>query len=353
MVESYLVIGGSGFLGSHVVQQLISRGEQFVAVYDIVQPNDDEKIVGVRYYTGDVTDEVNLTAVLKEIACTVLFHTASPVHGLADELYYRVNETGTSVVLNSCRHASVRALVYTSSTGVIWTGSDIVGKNEEQLSYPSKGYDAYHHTKATAEKLVLAENGVDGMATVVLRPCGMIGERDRQLLWRLATVLKDGQQNVQIGDNTNLVDYLYVGNAAFAHILASDRLCYDPAAIGGQVFFITNAQPMPTWDFNRMVWKEMGDDGTKRIVYIPRYVGMPLAIIAELWAWITRTKTQFNQFAVKYVTAIQWYNIDKARELLGYEPQISLEEGIRRSVMWWKEVGKEKQDPSTDTSSGI
>ncbi|KAH8808829.1 C-3 sterol dehydrogenase [Xylogone sp. PMI_703] len=349
MAESYLIIGGSGFLGSHVVEQLISRGEKFVAVYDINQPLNDEKIDGVKYYVGDITDEAYLTSVLKEVACTVLFHTASPVHGLQDEVYYHVNETGTTTVLNACRNASVGKLVYTSSTGVVWTGADIVGKNEEQLSYPPKGYDAYHHTKAIAERLVLAESNKKRIQTAVLRPCGMIGERDKQLLWRLATVLKDGQQNIQIGDNTNLVDYMYVGNAAHAHLLAADRLCQDAAAVDGQIFFMTNAQPMPMWDFNRIVWKELGDDGKKSIIVIPRYLGMPMAIISEFFAWLTGRKTQFSRFAIRYVTGIQWYNIEKARNLLGYKPQIRLEEGIHRSVIWWKEVGEKRHNESAKT----
>lgn len=68
MTQSYLVIGGTGFLGSHIVQQLISRKEPLVAVYDIAEPAEDEKISGVKYYTGDIVDNAHLTAVLKEVS---------------------------------------------------------------------------------------------------------------------------------------------------------------------------------------------------------------------------------------------------------------------------------------------
>jgi sterol-4alpha-carboxylate 3-dehydrogenase (decarboxylating) len=86
-----------------------------------------------------------------------------------------VNDEGTGIVLSACRAAGVKNLVYTSSVGVVWTGKDIDGLNEDQAEIPLKGYDAYHHTKALGERRVLAENNVNGMHTVVLRPCGLLG----------------------------------------------------------------------------------------------------------------------------------------------------------------------------------
>ncbi|KAF8073946.1 3-beta hydroxysteroid dehydrogenase/isomerase family-domain-containing protein, partial [Lyophyllum atratum] len=246
---------------------------------------------------------------------------ASPIHGLPPAIYYKVNEEGTRVVLSACRAAGVRKLVYTSSTGVVWTGADFVGVTEDQVKVPSVGYDAYHHTKALGERLVLDENGKDGMQVVVLRLCGLTGERDKQLIWRLAQALERGQHNVQIGDNTNLIDYLYVGNAAFAHVLAADKLLDEPEAVAGQVFFITNDYPMLQWDFNRLLWSK-----------------------------ITGTPTEFNLCNIRFITGIQWYDIEKAKELLGYEPQVTLEEGVRRTAQWWKSSGAAQHKMRKDKS---
>lgn len=340
MPRSYLVVGGAGFLGSHIVQALVARGNSAVAVYDVKTPVDEDRVAGVEYFIGDIIDEVRLVEVLNKAQVDLLFHAASPVHGLDDSLYFKVNQHGTEKVLSACREAKVTKLVYTSSTGVVWTGATFNGIDELKAKMPAQGYDAYHHTKAIAEKLVLAANDEsDNFQAVVLRPCGMTGERDSQLIWRLAKVLNDGQQNVQIGDNSNLVDYLYAGNAADAHVLAAERLFDAPLTVAGEVFFITNGSPMRQWDFSRMVWRELGDDGSKTAIVIPRSIGLILATLAELWCRITGTKTEFNRFSVRYVTATQWYNIDKAKKLLGYEPKVSLEEGVRRTANWWKEVG--------------
>jgi sterol-4alpha-carboxylate 3-dehydrogenase (decarboxylating) len=140
-------------------------------------------------------------------------------------------------------------------------------------------------------------------------------ERDKQFIWRLADILKDGHQNIQIGDNTNVIDYMYVGNAANAHVLAADRLLDQPDLVSGQVFFITNGDPIPAWNFNRMVWNELGDDGKKPIIQIPRIAALIMAAFAELWCSLTGTTTRFNML---FTTGIQWYNIEKVIDSLEF-----------------------------------
>ncbi|KAG7439193.1 NAD(P)-binding protein, partial [Guyanagaster necrorhizus] len=235
---------------------------------------------------------------------------ASPIHGLPSSVYFHINKEGTHLVVSACRATHTKELVYTSLTGIIWMGADLAGVKEDEVWIPSQSYDAYHHTKALAEQTVLDANGVDGMAVMVLRLCGMTRERNKQLIWCVAKLLEHGQENIQIGDNMNLIDYLYVGNAAHAHILGVDHLLMSPESIAGQVFFITNGQLMPQWPFNRLIFREV------------------------IWA-----KSEFNMSTVRFATGVQWYNIDKVCNLLGYEPKISLEEEICRTVQWWKASG--------------
>ncbi|KAK0502013.1 hypothetical protein EDD18DRAFT_1317386 [Armillaria luteobubalina] len=235
---------------------------------------------------------------------------SSPIHGLSPDVYFCVNEEGTRVVVSACRASGIKRIVYTSSTGVVWTGADLEGVTEDNVPVPSKGYDAYHHTKALGEKVILNANDVDGMKVAILRPCGMTGERDKQLMWRVAKLYDDGQHNVQIGDNTNLVDYLYAGSAAQAHVLAADCLLERP-----ENCCRTN------------------------ILHHER----PASAAVDFQSTDIQGKSEFNLFNVRFATGVQWYNIDKARLLLGYEPKISLEEGIHRTVEWWKASGAENQ----------
>ncbi|KAF7374693.1 hypothetical protein MSAN_00354300 [Mycena sanguinolenta] len=312
-MRSALVIGGAGFLGSHIVDQLLKNGGYNVTVFDIQDPSDDARFDGVTYMKGSIVDATSIENVMKEIQPLVVLHTASPVHGLPDKIYYDVNEKGTQNVISACQAAGVKKLIYTSSTGVVWTGADFNGVNENSVAFPSKGYDAYHHTKALGERLILAAEGRGGMQTAILRPCGMTGERDKQLIWRMVEVYEKRQHTIQIGDNTNLVDYAYAGNIALAHVLAAEKLISQP--------------------------EELGDDGKARITTIPRFVGLIMATLAELWCRISGSSTQFTRFSVRFLTGTQWYNIDKARNVLGYKPTVTVEEGIKRTVKWWKETG--------------
>lgn len=145
--------------------------------------------------------------------------------------------------------------------------------------------------------------------------------RDPQLFHRLARVLADGQHTIQIGNNKNLVDWAYVGNIADAHLLAADKLppasedVQFPHPVAGQVFFITNGKPIPQWDFSRMVWRALGAKpeslDPKNVTKVPRWIALFMATLSEAWCAATGTTTEFNRFAIRYVTATQWYNIDK------------------------------------------
>lgn len=173
--EGYLVIGGSGFLGSYIVQALVDRKERNVAVYDLAKPGKADVVEGVTYFCGDILNEkqlidclekvrrfnhlfVNTTStelqLLRQTSTSTVFHTVSPVHGLKESVYYRVNIEGTRTILSACQAAGVKCFVFTSSASVVWCDQDLSGLNEEQATIPEKKYEAYNHTKGIAEQMV-------------------------------------------------------------------------------------------------------------------------------------------------------------------------------------------------------
>ena len=147
-------------------------------------------------------------------------------------------------------------------------------------------------------------------------------------------MIKEGRTHFQIGDNKNLFDFTYVSNVVDAHLLAADKLS-DPAtlpSVGGEVFIVTNGQPWPFWDFQRAVWKEMGHVSQRKPTVLSRNIALIIAYISEWIAWITGKPALFTRFRVKFTCANRWFNISKAREVLGYEPSVDYEEGIRKMV---------------------
>lgn len=106
---------------------------------------------------------------------TVVFHTASPVHGLSPAIYEKVNVVGTQTVIDACQARSVPKLVYTSSAGVVYSGTENIVNVDERIDYPAVPLDAYNDSKAKAEYLVLQANGKEGVLTCALRPAGIFG----------------------------------------------------------------------------------------------------------------------------------------------------------------------------------
>ena len=112
-----------------------------------------------------------------------------------------------------------------------------------------------------------------------------------------------------------------------AHI---EQMETDPYRVDGQVFFITNGEPVYFWDFMRAVWHEMGDPLERKIFRIPKSLGNILATLAEGWSWLIGKEPTFTRFRVTFTCATRWHNIEKARLVLGYEPDVGVVEGVKK-----------------------
>ncbi|KAL0960969.1 hypothetical protein HGRIS_005966 [Hohenbuehelia grisea] len=347
--DVYLVIGGSGFLGRHIVQCLLDRGDT-VSAFDVVQRYHD-----VPFYDGDLTQYDSLLTALKKSGATCIIHTASPhARGASTGLFWKVNVKGTNTIIQAAIDAGVRKLVYTSSSGVVFNGSPVNGINE---TYPicDKHMDVYMETKAKAEEAVLKANGKRGLLTVALRPSGIFGPGDRQVMVGMFRLYEGNRTHVQIGDNSNRCDWTYVTNVAHAHVLAADKLGSEPSLpVAGEVFFITNDDPWFFWDFANAIWDRLdglypGKRQKRKPTVIPRQVGFMLAWFAEWFSWITGRPPTFTRFNMTFSCTPRWHSIEKAKKNLGYRPQVSMDEGLELLLDWWKKEHVEA--PQTQTST--
>lgn len=348
--KSVLVVGGCGFLGYHIVNQLL-QVQARVSVLDLKL--DHNRIDSVDYINGDITNKKDVQRILARLQPDVIIHTASPTALASDsDVYFRVNVDGTRNLLESARSIkTVHAFVYTSSAFIVHdTVSDLVMADETaRVLYQPEQPEVYGHTKALADDLVRASNDPDaGFLTVCLRPAGMFGECDVNTLQKMAENAEAGRNKFQVGSGKNLFDFTYVGNAASAHILASEALLNEAtypsntaAALGvaGEAFFITNDNPMPFWDFVRAIGSAAGHPVKPQDVWvIPKPVGLSMALIAEWIIWISsfgKSRSTMTRSGIRYSCLTRTYCIDKAKKKLGYEPRVSMEEGIKRGVDWW------------------
>ncbi|KAL7276508.1 erg26, C-3 sterol dehydrogenase [Rhizina undulata] len=345
--NNVLVVGGCGFLGHHVVSLLQEQHpEANIFVMDL--NTSANNFPGVIYLSGDITSRESVDGVLAKSKPEIVIDTVSPVHGLGKEIYFKVNVDGTEVMLEASRAASVRAFVFTSSASVVFDGeSDIINVNET-APIAKVAMDPYNETKAIAEKMVLDANRKGGMLTCALRLSGLFGPGDRQMIPGMLQVLSRGQTKFQIGDNQNLFDFTYIGNAAYAHILAAEKLIAMPvdtakssSTVDGETFFITNGQPVYFWDFPRTIWA-LKHHIPSYTIKMPRELGVAIGGAAELFAWLMGREPGFTRFRVKFSCWNRYFDIRKAKELLGYRPLVELHEGLVKSLQWFEEEEKKK-----------
>lgn len=347
-LDSVLLIGGSGFLGLHLIQQFWEESPRpEIHVFDI-RPL-PEKIASyftfdpsqIKIHIGDITSEDDMKKAIKESSPSAIVHSASPVHGLPQEIYEKVNVHGTENLLKCAKDLGIKVVVYTSSAGVIFNGQDIHNA-DESWPIPEVPMDGYNETKATAEAMVLKANSFeDDFLTVALRPAGIFGPGDRQLVPGLRQVARAGQSKFQIGDNNNLFDWTYAGNVADAHVLAAKKLL-DPETkgkVGGEKFFITNDTPSYFWTLARTVWKADGNIDNFNIV-LNRPVAIAVGYLSEFFSKLSGKEPGLTPFRVKVVCAYRYHNITKAKTILGYKPNVDLEKGIKYTLDWMDETNQ-------------
>ncbi|RDW76912.1 hypothetical protein BP6252_04965 [Coleophoma cylindrospora] len=155
---------------------------------------------------------------------------------------------------------------------------------------------------------------------------------------------KAGRGKFQIRDGMNLFDFSYVGNTAYAHILAAKALiresnAADPIAevskVNGEAFVVTNDKPWPFWDFTRTIGAAAGYPAKKDEIWvILATTYCSFGIVSEWTVWIIsprRRESVINHQMVRYLTMTRTFDISKPKERLGYAPQVTMQEGIDRA----------------------
>ena len=322
-----LVTGGGGFLGSAVIKKLIERGDTIRSFSRNFYP--ELYKLGIEQHQGDIVDFASV-----EKACQgmdVVFHTAAKAGVWGDySEYYDANVKGTENVIAACLHNNVKALIHTSTPSVILNGSDLEGV-DESYPYPEHYHSAYSKTKALAEKAVVAAAG-EGLNAVILRPHIIWGPGDTHLVPR---ILKRGKRIVRIGNGENLVDTIYIDNAADAHVLAADRIEQD-TSLKGNKYFICQNEPVRLWDLIGYILEWSGHNKIKR-----KISHKTAELFSRVLEFIHKTlridgEPYLTRYIVNELATSHWFDVSAAEKDLGFVPEISVEEGLGIFKEWMK-----------------
>ncbi len=316
------VTGGSGFVGRRVIEDLVRRGQEVRALTRSEASADVVRRLGAVPVAGDLGDAAAMAAGMRR--CGVVFHAAAKVALWGDwKDFHRDTVQGTANVIAAARAAGVPCLVHVGTEAVLADGRPIIAADESR-PIPAGPNGPYPRSKALAEQLVIAANGPD-LRTVVVRPRFIWGEGDTALLPRLTAAMKSGAW-IWFGDRHHLTSTCHVANVSHGMLLAAER------GRGGEVYFLTDGPPV---DFAAFITRFVGTRGVKPPPWrAPLWVADAIAALCEtVWPLVARvtdmepplTRTAVNLF-FREVTV----NGAKARCELGYEPVMTVDEGMRR-----------------------
>jgi nucleoside-diphosphate-sugar epimerase len=280
---------------------------------------------GVVCHAGDLADPAAVDKALR--GADVVFHVAAKAGAWGNYAsYYATNVTGTKNVIDACRRNGVKKLVHTSTPSVVFSGHRLEN-SDETVPYARRHLCHYSSTKTEAERLVLSANG-PYLATVALRPHMIWGPGDNQIFPRLVKRHR-AKRLMLIGSGDNLVDSTFVDNAARAHLDAAGRLePGSPAA--GRAYFISQGDPRPLGSLLNALLGAAGLPPVERS--LPVFAASALARLLEAFYRLFRIEEEpvLTLFLVQQMSSAHYFDISAARRDLGYNPQISIEEGMEK-----------------------
>ncbi|HEY4484772.1 MAG TPA: NAD-dependent epimerase/dehydratase family protein [Nitrospiria bacterium] len=313
-MKKILVTGGAGFIGSHVIDRLLSEGrrvvclDNFDAFYNpaVKRANLSSSIghPAFRLIEGDIRDEKTVDGVFREERFDAVFHAAARagVRPSIQEpaLYHDVNVNGTVHLLESARSFGVRNFVFASSSSVYGANNKIPFSESDPADFPISPYAS---TKRAGELLAHAYHHLYNLPITCLRFFTVYGPRQRpeMAVHAFTRRIHEGSPVSLFGDGSSRRDYTYIADAVDGVVRAIDR----PHPY--EIINIGEAQTTGLHDLVRILEGLLGKKShIERLEDQPGDVPMTCA------------------------------DVGKARRLLGYEPRTTLEEGLQKFVEWFK-----------------
>lgn len=323
-----LVTGGGGFLGTYIIKELLKNPKYIVTNFSRHNYSHLEDL-GVPTLKGDLKNSADVERALSA-GFDAVFHVAAlaGIWGRYQD-FLDINYTGTKNLLEAAEANGVKKFIYTSSPSVVFGKDDLFGVNEE-CPYPKEHLTPYAETKAMAEKLVLQKNNSQNFLTCAIRPHLIWGPGDPHLFPRVIQKGKEGKLKI-VGDGNNLVDIVYVENAALAHVQAFEHLFPD-SSVCGQAYFIGQERPVKLWEFiNQILGYVKIDAVTDSIDVATAYkLGWLMEKLFKL-AGIRKPEPPMTRFVALNLGKSHYFSHEKAKRDFGYFPVISIEEGLRRT----------------------
>ena len=324
-----LVTGGTGLVGSHLVESLIAEGHHPSTIRALVRSHSDPAFLkekGVQLCYGDLLDGESLREATRDVKS--VFHCAAALTEKKKEVYWKINCQGTEHLLEAARSARVETFIYVSTIGIYGPLKTAPAAED----HPQSPLRAYAVTKLEAEKKVWEYSRTCGMKSVVLRPTLIVGERDRGITPRIIGLVRKKIVPLIKGGEA-LFSFVHAGDVANALILASE----SERAVGNA--YNVQGFVAPLKAVLEFFMHALGSNA--RIVHTPyplAYVGALL--IDGIYATTRASQTPIcARKGLQQLTRDLVFDTTKIRRDLAFEPRYGMEESFQRAIRWQLEQG--------------
>lgn len=307
-----LVTGSEGFIGSHLTERLVELGADVTALVQYNSFNnwgwidtfDDEIKNNIEIVTGDIREYDNVKRVVK--GKDIVFHLAAliaiPYSYLSPMAYVRTNVEGTTNILEACRDYDIEKIVHTSTSETY--GTALYVPIDEK--HPIQGQSPYSASKIAADKMAESFYRSFNLPVAIIRPFNTYGPRQsaRAVIPTIITQIATGAKEIKLGSLTPTRDFNYVKDIveAFIKIVESDKAI-------GQVLNAGSNFEISIGNLAKTIIKIMDKE---------------VEIICDEQRF-RPDKSEVNRL---------WADNSKIKELTGWQPKYSLEEGLKETIQW-------------------
>jgi NAD dependent epimerase/dehydratase len=309
-MEQILVTGASGFIGSHLVEELVLRGHDVRAFVHYNSLNSKgwldsspkDILRALEFFAGDIRDPHGVKLAMKD--CSAVLHLAAliaiPYSYHSPDTYVDTNVKGTLNILQAARDLDVTKIIHTSTSEVYGTAR-FVPITED---HPLQGQSPYSATKIAADQLAYSFFASFGLPITIIRPFNTYGPRqsNRAVIPTIITQIASGQRRIRLGATTPTRDFNYVKDTVGGFVAALER-DLDP----GQTINLGSSYEISVGDTARLIAEVMGEK---------------ITIVTE------EQRLRPNKSEVERLNA----DNNKAKRLLGWEPKYGGLEGLKRGL---------------------
>jgi nucleoside-diphosphate-sugar epimerase len=318
-----LVTGGTGFIGSHLVEALLQRGVQ---VRCLLRKSSDLKWLKglpIEMTFGDCSDNTSLREAVKDI--DQIFHLAGITKAAKEKAYFEINAFGTENLIRACleNNPRLQKFIYVSSQAAAGPCGNGDKKRESDQCKP---VSAYGQSKRMGEELALAH--AHEIPVLILRPCAVYGPRERDIYTFFKLLSK--RIKPRLSGEDQHISLCYVEDIIQAILLAAQS--QGPS---GEIFFLSDGQDYRLEEMGDTFAQAMGINAYR--ICVPEWMIIGMASFSEYLSKLSGKPPLLNKGKVEEILQRNWVcDITKAKTVLGFEPRIPLSEGAKLTFEWYK-----------------